>query len=685
MAALSFIRPDFGPPAAETPPPASAPDDQITTGLAAYIRDSYRAAADNRRNLGVDNRMMAAMRALRGEYDSETLAAIKEFGGSDVYARVTATKVRTCAAMLREIYTATDKSWGLTPTPDPELAGPTLDEAIREVLYAEVAEVHAATGQPPPPEALKERASTLRDELLQKRRKVAADALHAREAVIEDVLWEGGFHEALWAFLGDIATFPCATIKGPIIRNKNVLVWEDNRPTVARRAQPSWARCSPFDVYFAPWSQTPQDGYVVHRERLSRSSLEAMKGLPNYNDEAIDRVLANWGPSSCEWYDYNESELAELEQRESATSPIYSGQSQRPMAMLSFYGAVSRDLLVAWGVPEDQLPANIPDASVFAYLVGNEVIGVTMNPHPTGRLPFYTDSFERIPGSCYGNAIPDLLDDVQSVGNAALRAVVNNLAIASGPMGWLNEDRLADNDPNAKKLWPWKMWAFNDPMSSASTSEKPMDFFQPNNNVQELFGVYQQMLNMADELSSIPRYMHGNGAQVGGAGRTASGLSMLMDAANRTIKQTVSSIDTNIIESIVEDVNVYLALTRPDVVVEGDISVKARGAVELMQKETLRMRRLEFLNLTNNPIDQQLVGVEGRFHILKELARDLGLPTMDSIAISEQQAAMISQAMLQQAMMVASGGGPNGNAPPPGGGNPDAPPNGAPPPAPGAP
>ena len=282
MAALSFLRPDFGPPPAEVQPPAPA-DDQITTGLAAYIRDCYRAAADNRRNLGVDDRMMSAMRALRGEYDAQTLSAIKEFGGSEVYARVTATKVRTCAAMLREIYTATDKSWGLTPTPDPQLAGPSLDEAVREVLYAEVAEVHAATGQSPPPEALKQRASTLRDELLQKRRKVATDALHAREAVIEDVLWEGGFHEALWAFLGDIATFPCATIKGPIGRNKNVLVWEGNRPTVARRAQPSWARCSPFDVYFAPWSQTPQDGYVVHRERTSRSALESMKGLPNYN------------------------------------------------------------------------------------------------------------------------------------------------------------------------------------------------------------------------------------------------------------------------------------------------------------------------------------------------------------------------------------------------------------------
>ncbi|MEF4262404.1 hypothetical protein U9Z10_23515, partial [Escherichia coli] len=130
-----------------------------------------------------------------------------------------------------------------------------------------------------------------------------------------------------------------------------------------------------------------------------------------------------------------------------------------------------------------------------------EVIGVTINPHPTGRLPFYVDSFERVPGSCYGNAIPDLLEDIQGVGNAALRALVNNLAIASGPMGWMNEDRLAENDPNAKRLWPWKIFSFTDPMSSKASSEKPMEFFQPNNNVQELFMVYERMLNMADEIS----------------------------------------------------------------------------------------------------------------------------------------------------------------------------------------
>lgn len=640
------------------------------TGLSGYIRDCYRNAADNRRNLGVDDRMMSAMRALRGEYDNETLADIKEFGGSTVYARITASKVRGCAALLREVYTATERPWSLSPTPEPDLAGPTLDEAVRAVLQTEAMELQA-TGMQPTVEMLRERAAILKDEILQQRRKVSTTALESRTAVIDDVLWEGGFYEALWAFLGDVATFPFGVVKGPTVRIKNVLTWKKGRPSTAPKPVPMWARCSPFDVYFAPWSQSPQDGYIIHRERISRGNLQAMRGLPGYNTEAIDRLLKDWSPKTCDWYDYNESERADLEQRESDTTTLYGANgNERPMAMLSFYGTVSGKMLRDWGMDEKQVPSDDKDLSVFAYLIGGEVIGVTMNPHPTGRLPFYSDSFERVPGSCYGNAIPDLIDDVQSVGNAALRAMVNNLAIASGPMGWINEDRLASNDANAMKLWPWKIFAFNDPMSSQASSEKPMDFFQPQNNVQELFMVYQQMLNMADELSTIPRYMQGNGSGVGGAGRTAAGLSMLMEASNRTIKQTVSSIDTNVIESVVEDLNVYLALTRPDVVMSGDISVIARGAVELMQRETLRMRRIEFLNITNNPIDQQIVGIEGRSNLLREVARDLQLPTSDTLGMSQQQADMLNQAMLAQAMQAVSGGGPTGNQTPPGGGQP---------------
>lgn len=609
MSAIPLLRADFGPP---PPEPAQPPSEalggeaSVMTGLSGYIKSCFEAARQHRKNLGIDNTMLEAMRAMRGEYDAETLRDIKQFGGSEIYARITASKVRGTSAMLREIYTATERPWALSPTPEPALSGPSLTDAVAATLQAETAEVLAAGGQPTE-EMLAARLSQLREMIQQQRKKVATTSLHVREQMLDDLLWEGGFYNALWEALGDLATFPFACVKGPVVRNKNVLKWEGRKPVSVRTPVPQWERCSPFDVFFAPWSNRPHDGYIIHRERVSRSSIQSLIGLQSYDSEAIQRVLDNWEYSSTQWYDYDETERADLEQRESQTNNIYShGAADRPMPMLSFYGRVSADLLKEWGMKEDLLPPATQDLSVFVYMMGSEVIGVTVNPHPEGKAPFYIDSFERVPGSVYGNAIPALINDVQAVGNAALRAMVNNLAIGSGPMGWVNEERLASNDPDSTKLWPWKMFRFTSPLVQGTT-EEPMKFFQPDTNTQELFNVYQAMLNMADEITTMPRYMQGNGQGIGGAGRTAAGLSMLMEAANRTIKQTVSSIDSNMIEPAIEDLNIYLALTRTDVVVDGDISVVARGAAELMQREVMRMRRLEFLNISNNPIDQQLV------------------------------------------------------------------------------
>lgn len=671
MSAIPLLRADFGPPPPETIVPEFQPPSevQLATDLGNYIRECFESAKQQRMNLGIEDVMLDALRSMRGEYDNKTRAEITAFGGSEVYARITASKVRGTAALLREIYTATDRPWALNPTPEPALAGPSLTEAITEVLKAEAGEAVAA-GAMPTEEQIMQRLTQLREIISQQRKKAATQALRQREVVLDDLLWEGGFYTALWDTLGDIATFPFAVIKGPVVRNKNTLVWEGRKPVVKRVPVPHWERCSPFDVYFAPWAQNAQDGYIIHRERVTRQSMQALIGLKTYNADAIKRVLADWNSLNTNWYDYLESERADLEQRESQDHPTYSSHAvDRPMPMLSFYGSISGKLLRDWGMDPKMVPDETKDLDVCAYLIGREVIGVTINPHPAGHKPFYVDSFERVPGSVYGNAIPALIKDIQAVGNAALRAMVNNLAIASGPMGWINEDRLAANDPNASKLWPWKIFRFQDPMTAGAT-EEPMKFFQPDANTEKLFSVYQAMLNMADEITTMPRYMQGSGQGVGGAGRTAAGLSMLMEASNRTIKQTVASIDANIIEPVIEHLNVYLALTRDDVVVEGDISVVARGAAELMQRETMRMRRLEFLNITNNPIDAQLVGIEGRYNVIREIARDLNMPMSDTMPIDEATIKQIQQLMLQQALA-----GPQGQGTPPaqGGGAPQNP------------
>ena len=92
--------------------------------------------------------------------------------------------------------------------------------------------------------------------------------------------------------------------------------------------------------------------------------------------------------------------------------------------------------------------------------------------------------FEAVPDSFWGLSLADNLTDCQAMCNACARAIDRNMAISSGPQVVLNVDRY-EGDEDSLSLHPWKVW----PMKSDSlgNTAKPVDFFQPNSNAQELF------------------------------------------------------------------------------------------------------------------------------------------------------------------------------------------------------
>ncbi len=175
-------------------------------------------------------------------------------------------------------------------------------------------------------------------------------------------------------------------------------------------------------------------------------------------------------------------------------------------------------------------------------------------------------------------------------------------------------------------------------------------------NADVLLSVYTTFARQADEVTGIPNYVYGSSA-VSGAGRTASGLSMLMDNASKGIKQAVANID-KIVSGIVQRLYLHNMMFDPDPYIKGDFKVVAKGAIGLLHKETLQMRRNEFLMATANPIDSQITGVEGRAYLLREAARGLQMDTSkivpDQNTFEQQKiqaaAQVMAQEMIQQMM-----------------------------------
>ena len=138
-------------------------------------------------------------------------------------------------------------------------------------------------------------------------------------------------------------------------------------------------------------------------------------------------------------------------------------------------------------------------------------------------------------------------------------------------------------------------------------------------------GVYMQFSKQADEITGIPNYVYGS-SSVGGAGRTASGLSMLMDNASKGIKQAISNIDMAI-DGVLGRLYVYNMIFDPDTFLKGDFRVNTRGAMGLISREQQAEHKREFLAQTANPIDLQIMGPDGRRYLLKEIARTLQMDT----------------------------------------------------------
>ena len=125
---------------------------------------------------------------------------------------------------------------------------------------------------------------------------------------------------------------------------------------------------------------------------------------------------------------------------------------------------------------------------------------------------------------------------------------------------------------------------------------------------------------------------------------TSSGLAQLIGMATRGIKAVIRNIDLDGIVPCVERHYDYLLDNYDIYGLMGDYKVSAKGTAALVAREQSIVRKNEFLNYTNNPVDIQIIGVENRRKLLFTVAKDLG------IDLDESPVAVFDQNPMGQAM-----------------------------------
>ena len=598
------------------------------SSLTSSILRTFTKNRDAKRSSGIEDEIFTCLRDFNGEYSASDLSRIQEEGGSNIFMNLTATKVRAAQSWIRDILLSPNEDpFTIKPTPIPSLPedlGSQLEDAFTKEFLQKKSEVTQEGQQPPTPKQVQDTISTLnrdkrdvRDAVLEEINLEALEQMKVMERKIKDDLKEGKWEDALSEFIEDFCIFPAAIMKGPVITKKEKLVWEAGVPIVKEDFLFLNKRVNPIDVYPDPSGSCVQDGDFIEHMRLSKIELYSLKGIKGYNSEAIDKVLESNNDGSC-WFDTGiESEKAEEEKRGDmidANDGIFHA--------LHYWGVAKTEDIEDWGLVIPDTEDENKYWEIEAILVGTEVIKCKLNDDPLKRRPYYKASYQNIPGAFWGRSLPSLMRDIQRMCNACARALASNMGLAAGPQIELYIDRLADAG-DIEEIKPLKIWQVtNDPTGAQG---RAINFFQVPSIANELLGVYEKFEQKADDATGIPRYSYGN-ERVGGAAQTASGLSMLLESATKSIKDAIRHIDVGLIIPRVE-YQFFWNIIKNKIPYTGDIDVLALGSSTLTMKGAQTAKRQEFLQITANENDQKLMGPEGRAELLRQLGKDLGLTT----------------------------------------------------------
>jgi len=542
-------------------------------GLASHVLTCWQEA--KRAKDFITPRILAAQRARAGQYEPTVLSEIRKFGGSEEYARITANKCRVAEAWLRDIFIGqTEKPWTLAPTPKPSLPEDSMAK-IKAQVAMEFAVAFAQTGQALDPALAAGRTAQLANAEQERLMESARDSSSRMERTMYDQMVQGGWVPAMGDFISDMVTFPAAHFKAPVIRKRPTMKWDNSgaqwAPVVTDEILPEFERIDPLRCFPAPGAVSPQEGYFIEHVSLSRSDLYGMIGVPGFDENAIREVLDEYGRGGLtDWVNHSE-----LLTRADINGELYqpSSSSNVTIDALEYHGPVQGRQLVEWGLTSGEVTDPDADYEACVWLVGRWVIKAQLNYDPLKRRPYYKTSYEEIPGAYWGLGLVDILTDVQGIANASLRSMVNNMAFGSGPQIGVNVDRLPAGE-DLTNIHPLKVWQFGESQTGSNT--KAIEFFQPQSNVNETLAVLEKAYSFADDFSLIPRIMGGN--TEGNIGRTASGMSMALNAANKGLKGVVSNIDVKILTPQLEALFNYNMLYNPDQTIKGDSQIVARGA-----------------------------------------------------------------------------------------------------------
>lgn len=608
--------------------PDTAPSAQVDALGSTLLAEFAQAELDRRQT---EERWLSDLRQYKGQYDPAVLAKIGP-NRSKAFVRKTRVKIKTIDSRVADLLfpAGAEKNWEIDTTPVPSVS-PEQKSLVAQRL------AQMAQGQPVPPEMI-EKAILL----------MAKEASKKMSKVIEDQLVEARYKDVAIKTVHSGHLYGTGVMKGPLVERKiRTRFVQQGNNWVAK----SETYVVPFVDYVPLWRFYPdmsatemdQCRYAYERHQMTKADLVNLSQRKSFNkDRIVNYIKSN--PQGEVKLRYFDNELRVIGERNSTQ-----GNKAGTYEVLERWGWVDGLSLKDAGVA---VPENRVHETFFSnvwLLPDGQIIKAVLQPINGVTWPYHLYYFDKDETSIFGEGIASIMRDDQTMINAATRMMLDNGGITSGPQLEVNPSLLASLD-KVEEVFPWKIWLRN----NASPGSPAVRTIEMPSNLANLSGMADRFENNADETTAIPRYMTGENVGSGAAG-TASGMSMLMGAANIVIKDLITSYDEGITRPFLQALYRWNMQFHKDNSIKGDFDVKARGAASLVAKEVRARQLNEFAAQTSNPMDAPFIKRDALLRQRAE-ANELSdvVKTEDEVAAEQnnEMAQMQQQAAIQQQQLV---------------------------------
>ncbi len=597
-------------------------EQSVKDALASDLQGRWQGYREARRE--IEDEWLNALRAVKGEYTPEQIAIMNEQEAlSRVYIKITTTKVHTAYSRLVDIlFQNVESFWDVVAAPIAELP-----KEIRQHVRMQAVQELLPYSLPPQmrSQLIEERIEEIQRELISQAMDQADEAALKMKRQIKDYLVNAEALAHIKQAVMEQVVLGTGCLKIATLNIRTHDKWEsEGDQWVLKKKQTiepdmQWVSC--FDTFPDPYSadcSRPNDVFIRHV--LTKHQMRKLKNSPGFEQDVIETILYESPEGNHEPLDYER----ELRRINDSDEPFVKA---RRYDVLEYWGPVDGGQLLQYGItdvePESEYQANI-------WVCNGRVIMARLNPmkpedNPYKFLP-YGKSLHRF----WGVGIPKMMDDSQDVMNATARALLDNAALTSGPMFQMDVAKLPEGVSleEAKKIHPHKLWLYD-----GTQGEGPMiHSINVTSNQNELAAIFELFRRFADEETSLPSYTHGEQTQ--SLNKTASGMSMLMTAANVSTKSVVKNIDDYLVRPLIESLY-HFAMRWSDLeeAKRGDLDVVPMGSAALVAKELQSQRMMQAMQVTSNPVYGPMT--EHRY-LLNEYFKSLDIDT-DKALVPEEK------------------------------------------------